>query len=391
VDENGNVISQGLATAATPTLVANIDPQMPVTAPAVATPVPETAPAVSQPSPEPKIVAEAPTEEQSPEEASAPLVPTPEISAPETPIPEAQEPAPAPPASYTPPTPEPNPSSSDTGASSSKASGYGIGWSGYKGAEASLDCKNFDDADKEWSQMHDYDLVRVYGTDCEQPEYAFQLAKKYNKKVFMGVYFLDERLTEEIQTIINAVKSSGSSWDAVDTISVGNEDVHRGEKTSSQIFDAIAQSGSQLQAAGYNGPIVHVDSQEAILAHPGLCSHEAGDYIAANVHPFFNSQTSADQAGDFVQGQIDLLKQCGMAKRHRRDGVRVRVTETGWPKNGDTNGVAVPSKDNQRAAVDSIKSTIADDVIMFSAFNNYWMKDGASTFNTEHYWGLLDD
>jgi exo-beta-1,3-glucanase (GH17 family) len=284
-----------------------------------------------------------------------------------------------------------NPVSPNEGDPNSKRATYGIGWSGYKGNPDRTACKSIEDADKEWSQMQDYDIVRVYGTDCDQPGNAFELAKKYKKKVFMGVYWLDSRLPTEIQAIINAIQSSGAGWDIVDTISVGNEDVHRGEKTPDQIFDAVSSARKQLQAAGYDGPVVHVDSQEAILANIDLCSQSAGDYIAANIHPFFNSQTSADQAGDFVQGQIDLLKQCGAAKRRRRGDIRVRVTETGWPKNGDANGVAIPSKDNQNTAVGSIKSKIASDIIMFSAFNNYWMQDDATTFNTEHYWGLLDD
>jgi exo-beta-1,3-glucanase (GH17 family) len=239
--------------------------------------------------------------------------------------------------------------------------------------------------------MADYDIVRVYGADCGEPGIALQLAKKYNKKVFMGVYWLDNRLSSEVQAIINEVESSGSGWDRIDTISIGNEDVHRREKTPGQIYDAVFTAKNQLRAAGYTGPVVHVDSQEAILANPDLCGERAGDYIAANVHPFFNAQTSADQAGDFVQKQIDLLKQCGAASHYRHSERRVRVTETGWPKNGDANGAAIPSKANQNVALDSIKSKIANDVIIFSAFNNYWMRDDSTTFNTEHYWGLLGD
>lgn len=282
-------------------------------------------------------------------------------------------------------------SHTDASDTNSKPSTYGIGWSGYKGDTSNATCKTAEDADHEWSQMQDYAIVRVYGTDCVQPYNAVQLAKKYNKKVFMGIYFLDDTMSNEVQSIIDAIQSSGARWDHIDTVSIGNEDVHRGEKTVDEIFDAITSARQQLQAAGYTGPIVHVDSQDAILANPELCGQSAGDYIAANIHPFFNPQTCAEQAGEFVQSQIDLLRQCGSTQGHRRDAIRVRVTETGWPKNGSTNGAAVPSKLNQGIAMNSIKSKIASDVIVFSAFNNYWMLDDPTTFDTEHYWGLLDD
>jgi exo-beta-1,3-glucanase (GH17 family) len=115
----------------------------------------------------------------------------------------------------------------------------------------------------------------------------------------------------------------------------------------------------------------------------------AGDYIAANIHAFFNPQTPANQAGDFVANQVDALQQCGAS--HRRKNVRVRVTETGWPKEGEANGAAIPGKANQNAAIASIKRKLGNDVFLFSAFNNYWMKNNPSTFGAEHFWGVLDN
>ena len=208
--------------------------------------------------------------------------------------------------------------------------------------------------------------------------------------MFVGIYWLDERLEKQIDDIIAAVKDFDLGWDAVDTISVGNEDVHRGEKTPSEVIDFVSRAKTQLRDAGYQGPVVHVDSQDRILANPELCSEAAGDYIAANIHPFFNAHNTAEHAGDFVLDQIGLLHQCGMSKRRRRDNVRVRATEVGWPKAGDANGIAVPSKDNQLTAIESIKSKEFDQLILFSAFDNKWMKDGPNTFNTEKFWGILD-
>lgn len=235
--------------------------------------------------------------------------------------------------------------------------------------------------------MGAFTTVRTYGTDCDQPNIALTLAKKYNKKVLLGVYWLDDRLGSQLQTIIEAIKVNDNNWGIVDSIAIGNEDVHRGASSPMQVVGAISKSRFVLRANGYRGPIVHVDSQDAILANPMLCSRAAGDYIAANIHAFFNPNTPADQAGDFVAQQVDSLRACGQGAGN----TRVRVTETGWPKGGYANGVAVPSKDNQLKAIASIKAKLGKDVFLFSAFNNYWMRNSASTFNAEHYWGILDN
>lgn len=261
-------------------------------------------------------------------------------------------------------------------------------WTGYKGDESNSVCKTLDDADREWSQMGAFTTVRVYGTDCDQPNIALTLAQKYNKKVFLGVYWLDDRLGSQLQTIVEAIKVNGNNWGLVDSIAIGNEDVHRGG-SAMQVAGAVTKSRFVLRASGYRGPIVHVDSQDAILANPLLCTRAAGDYIAANIHAFFNPNTPAEQAGEFVSGQVDALRACGAGRK--RGNVRVRVTETGWPKDGVANGAAVPSKDNQLKAIASIKAKMGNDVFLFSAFNNYWMRDGPATFNAEHYWGILDN
>jgi exo-beta-1,3-glucanase (GH17 family) len=265
--------------------------------------------------------------------------------------------------------------------------GLGIGWSNYNGDST---CKTRDQADAEWARFGDFDVVRVYGVDCGQPGMALELALKYGKRVFVGLYFLDDRFDSQITDIISHVAAVGAGWDIVDTISVGNEDVHRGAHSPGEVIGYVQAARARFRGAGYNGPVVHVDSQNEVLANPELCSEAAGEYIAANVHPFFNSQTDAHQAGDFVAGQIEMLRNCGANQRRRRQDVRVRVVEVGWPKSGDPNGFAVPSKENQIAALESIKSKGFDSVILFSAYDHEWMQDGPGTFNTEKFWGILD-
>ena len=65
------------------------------------------------------------------------------------------------------------------------------------------------------------------------------------------------------------------------------------------------------------------------------------------------------------------------------------MTESGWPSAGDANGKAVPSVRNQQVAVESLKGTFKDNLILYSAFNNLWMKDSGATFGAERFWGVM--
>lgn len=58
-------------------------------------------------------------------------------------------------------------------------------------------------------------------------------------------------------------------------------------------------------------------------------------------------------------------------------------------RNRGTNGVAIPSPENQQAAIASIKESFPNNAILYSSFNNMWKKDSASTFGAERYWGIL--
>jgi exo-beta-1,3-glucanase (GH17 family) len=230
--------------------------------------------------------------------------------------------------------------------------------------------------------MQGYSYVRICGTDCNQVELAIQYARQYGMKVFAGMFSLNN-IQSQADIIISAVNGT---WDIIDTISVGNEDVNNGTPVSS-VVSAMSQAKSILRAAGYSGDIVHIDSQNAFQSNPELCTPEAaGSYVAANCHPFFNSQTPADQAAAFVSNEINILGSCAASVGNSR----VRITETGWPKQGQNDGAAVPSKENQNIVINGIKGlSNADTAIFLSSFNDPWKAPGA--FNSEQFWGILDD
>ncbi|KAF2400103.1 glycoside hydrolase [Trichodelitschia bisporula] len=267
--------------------------------------------------------------------------------------------------------------------------GYGITWNGYKGTVENHSCKTADDTLSDFQKLVGYSRIRVYGTDCGQPENVINAARATGKKVFMGIFFLDS-VPAQIQTIVNAVQATGGSWDVFETISIGNEDVERGTPVGT-VIAAVQAARSQLRAAGYQGPVVHVDTQSAILANPQLCGPDAGDFVAANIHPFFNPNIIAAASGWFVAQQVRALERCAAAHSRKRDVQRVVVTETGWPARGQNNGHAVPGRLHQVAAIMSIRKHLKSDVFLFSAFNSGWKEDTPGTFGAERFWGIYDN
>ncbi|CAJ2508835.1 Uu.00g138610.m01.CDS01 [Anthostomella pinea] len=341
---------------------------------------------------------------------NTPEVPAPSVAAAAAPAPPATSappvvapaPVPAPPASSVPapkqPAPEPSPTPktihSEAPVSSAApapvaslapapVSGgisdlHGVTYSPYKGAGG---CKSAQEVDADFALFaKDHGVVRLYGVDCDQVASAYKAAKKYGNKLFLGIFDINQ-VAQAVSAMADGVKRD---WSQVDTVSVGNELVNSGAATVAQSLGALTQARQALRAAGYQGPVVIVDTFVAVLAHPELC--DQSDYCAVNVHPFFDPNTGAPKAGDFVTSTVQRIRG-QMADSSKR----IVVTETGWPWQGNANGQAVPGMDQQTSALSSIKaaySSNAGNVILFTAFNDLWKKAEASTFMAEQFWGM---
>jgi len=147
---------------------------------------------------------------------------------------------------------------------------------------------------------------------------------------------------------------------------------------------AVASARSQLRAAGYNGPVVTVDTLTATRSNPILCNES--DFCAVNCHAYFDSQTSAKNAGNFVTTQVATLKAV-LANPSQE----IVITESGWPSQGDPNGAAIASAANQASAISALMTAFSSDpadLFLFNAFNTYWKTSGAGQFNAEPYWGI---
>ncbi|KAG7120848.1 Cell surface mannoprotein MP65 like [Verticillium longisporum] len=268
--------------------------------------------------------------------------------------------------------------SSDAGSSSAASSLPGIAYAPYT---ASGGCKTAD-------QVHDdfvtftgkYSMVRIYGIDCEQVAKVVPAAKKAGLKLFLGIFEL-AGIDQQVASIVEAV---GEEWSIVDTVSVGNELVNKKAATPSQVVSAMSRTRSLLRDAGYKGPVVTVDTFIAVRDNPELC--DESDYCAMNVHPFFDGNTPADEAGSFITRVVSEVQ-----SKLADPSTRMVVSETGWPWQGTVNRVAVPGRSQQSIAIESIRAAFSDhpgDLFLFSAFNDPWKPVSADTFNAEQFWGI---
>lgn len=263
--------------------------------------------------------------------------------------------------------------------------GLSITYDPYTGSQQNTNCKSAQDIANDFTKMKSYSAVRIYGSDCNMIPVAIQNAVKNGQKIMAGVYMSHsgsgQDLGQTIQAYKDAIdKNAGGSWDVIALFSVENERVNEHDMTASEVVDAINQARGQLRGSGYNGPVGAVETVPATIDNPAIC--RASDVVMVNCHAFFDSNTEAKDAGTFVKSQVDRVKQAC-------DGKRVVVTESGWPHQGNANGKAVPSMENQRLALDSIRQNFNSDMFLFSAFDSMWKSDWASSFNAERFWGIM--
>ncbi|KAK9460695.1 glycoside hydrolase superfamily [Lipomyces oligophaga] len=265
-------------------------------------------------------------------------------------------------------------SSASASASSSgsfSAASLGISYSPYNDDGT---CKSASDVASDLSELTSYSVIRLYGIDCSQLANVYA-AKAEGQKIFVGIYDVSD-LSSAVSTIADTFSDD---WDSVHTVSAGNELVNSGSLTASELASKITETRTLLRAAGYTGPVVGVDTFVAIIANPEIC--QASDYVAANCHPYFDGGVYPDQTGTWITEQVGRLNTACPDQD-------VIITESGWPTQGDTYGVGVPSKANQEIVLPLLEAAIGSTLIEFTAFNDLWKSPG--DYGVEQYWGILN-
>ncbi|KAL5045211.1 hypothetical protein BDW71DRAFT_88578 [Aspergillus fruticulosus] len=252
---------------------------------------------------------------------------------------------------------------------------FGISYSPYN---ADNTCKSQEEVNTDIDKLTHYAFVRIYGVDCDQARKVTTAARRHDLQVFAGVYDL-QNLHANLKTIVDAARPDLS---ILHTISIGNELLNRRQNSAGDVTAAVNDARAYLRTLGYTGPVVTIDTFSKILEHPELC--HASDYCAANCHAFFDAAQTPQTAGSYV---ADISRRLSEVS----GGKRTLITESGWPHAGQRNGKAVPSKENQQNAIESLRKAFWDnhgDLVLFSAFDDLWKVDNQWTFGAEKFWGI---
>jgi exo-beta-1,3-glucanase (GH17 family) len=222
-----------------------------------------------------------------------------------------------------------------------------------------------------------FQVVRLYSTDCSALTNIGAACKANNIKMIIGVYISGSGVAGAAAQV--SAITSWAQWDLVELCVIGNEAILSGFCTASELAGFITSSKAAIKGAGYTGPFTTAEPLSSWESHASeLCP--VVDLVGAQLHPFFNSETTADQAGPFVKSQLSIASSLCSGKY-------ALCMESGWPSGGTANGLAVPGVAQQAAAVASVKKHVGGHVIMFSYQNDLWKSAGE--FDCEQTWGAF--
>ncbi|KAH0498343.1 hypothetical protein TgHK011_005599 [Trichoderma gracile] len=276
------------------------------------------------------------------------------------------------------PKPKPQPHAPSGGLSGSNDH-YGITYTPYEASSGNCKAASEVDADIAKLKAAGFQVIRVYSTDCNTLENVGTAAKKYGIDLIIGVFVKGDGCSYDTPDIKNQVDaiSSWAQWDMVKLFVVGNEAIMNNFCSPSQLASLV--STVKEKCSGYNGPYT-ISETLNIWQRSDVSSAICGvvDVTGANIHPFFNSATTPENAGDFVSGQLELLgKIC--------PGNDVINLECGWPKQGSCNGAACPGDNEQATAIKSIRDSCGSKTVFFSYDDDLWKQPGS--FGCEQSWG----
>ncbi|KAF0332728.1 putative beta-glucosidase [Colletotrichum sp. SAR11_59] len=341
------------------------------------------------------------SEEPKPTTTSVAPVPTtpapaPTTSAVEAPKPTTEAPAPAPTTSAV---EAPKPSSASSSApkpsATAPSTGGNLGGSGDHWAmtytpyaeDASGSCKSADQVDSDIASIAKagFQVVRVYSTDCSTLENVGSACEKYGLKMIIGIFVKAtcDPNSQEIKDQVDAITAWGK-WSMVELVVVGNECIFQGRCSASSLKQLIVSTKATIKSAGYTGPFttaetVGVWQQSDVVSE--IC--DAVDVVGGQIHPYFNAETAASDAGTFVKGQLEILESSQIC------GSKAAINlECGWPSGGSCNGKACPGTAEQATAISSIRELIGGKTVFFSFKNDEWKEPGSC--GCERTWGCGD-
>lgn len=222
-----------------------------------------------------------------------------------------------------------------------------------------------------------FSSVRLYSTDCSGLQNIGTATAAHGLKLVLGVFISETGISAAESQIGEITSWANGRYDNVEMVVIGNEAVFNGYCTASALAGFLASAKTTLKAAGYSGPVTTTEPLNILQEHATtLCP--AMDVASANIHPFFNADVSASNAGSFVAKELSVLETVCPGKEAYN-------LETGWPTQGLDNGAACPGYAQQKEAIEGIKAATGGKSVFFSFEDDLWKGEGE--LGVERSWG----
>ncbi|TKJ44038.1 hypothetical protein CEE36_02655 [candidate division TA06 bacterium B3_TA06] len=194
--------------------------------------------------------------------------------------------------------------------------------------------------------------IRIYNIDCSLGEIP-RICEAETLDCYPGVWISGQRKLDSmrIQELIMLAKENLS---CVKGLIVGNEVLLRGDLKKEELIEYIKEvrdsTGLEVTTAEIWG-----------LWDDSLA--ENVDFVLAHVHPYWEN-IAVDDAAAYVKEKWEYLNV-------QFPGKEVIIGETGWPSEGDPRGDAVPSEENQRIFLDSLKRIAEEENMPYFYFEAF--------------------
>jgi len=252
-------------------------------------------------------------------------------------------------------------------------------WKGFNVGATLADgsCKSQSDWEADCTLMQSlpgsFSSLRIYASsDCDTLANAVPAVLATGCQILVGVWTEDStHYGAEKAALLSAVQTYGFDW--IVAVSVGSEDLYRGDTDASTLAQQIYDVRGMLSTvSGYSTSVQvgHVDTWTAWVDSANTAVIQASDFIGTDGYPYF--QSTEDNGIDVAYNLFwESVQNVRDTVNNVDSGIWVWITETGWPTSGATDNLAVPSVANAQ---------------------QYWSTVACAAFEQAHtFWYTLQD
>ncbi|CAO3638164.1 unnamed protein product [Mucor hiemalis] len=216
--------------------------------------------------------------------------------------------------------------------------------------------------------------VRTFSmSTCNLGALALKAANELGMNIYLGMWIDTPTTFQNEMAALTSLIQSGSSFSKVDAIIVGSEVLYRKDTDENSLADYIKKVGALARPKG-----IKITTADVYYEFPPVVVAQL-DFLMMNAFPYWESVT-------VEQGAVTLIDHYNSVVIGKAMGKPVRISETGWPSDGENFGVSVASQANQKLYLSNVLCQTRQkniDMIYFEAFDEPY-KGGV-----ESHWGIM--